>query len=156
MSAKPVLQVMLRVLCLPRKARHLRCGEENAQDVYFGSLHGESLQKCVWAMPLSLSPRRGSAASLPPFSQLPCTLLLQPDPAMASPLRCIAGHPAGPVSAKATLTKPLVLLGSSFRSFPFRQAFPCHRHFLSCPCRTSRLSRSLQWRMWGWAHGSDA
>lgn len=43
--------------------------------------------------------------------------------------------------------KPLVQLGSSFGSFPFRQALPCYQHLLSCPCHASPPVGSLQRRM---------
>lgn len=62
----------------------------------------ESLHKRVWGMPFSLYPGQGSAASLPPFSQLPGRLLLQPASCMASPLGHITACPAGPIGTKAT------------------------------------------------------
>lgn len=40
----------------PLKARHHRCGQEDAQGVYFGSVHGISMAQASPAAPSSLSP----------------------------------------------------------------------------------------------------
>lgn len=159
MCDEPMLQVTWCVLCLPRKARHLRCGKEDAQDVYFGSLHGDSLHKCVWGYALqpfpwgedlqylshsSSSSLADSCCSLPPAWPRPLgtSLHIQPDQSVPRQLPETFG-PAGfkfrvlPLQASSSLLPALAFMP------------------MSClPSRGELAAEDASPRCW--AHGYDA